>query len=54
MTKVLACDCADCLHWEVVETEHGIHLHCKTCGHRFPITLDTAKHTKLKWVDREE
>jgi len=53
-TEVLACSCADCLHWEIVRNERGVHIHCKTCEHRFPVEFYTAPHTKLSWVEREE
>ena len=51
---VLACNCGDCLHWEIIK-EHNdadLHLLCKTCGKEFhAANLDSF--TELKWVERE-
>jgi hypothetical protein len=56
--KVLACKCADCTHWEIVQMEDGtIHLHCKTCETTDELdafTLHEKPGNNVKWVERDE
>lgn len=52
--ELLACDCADCTHWEIVRESDGkIHLHCKTCQRRDELdsfTVHEKLGNKMKWV----
>ena len=51
--KVLSCACGDCLHWEVVKTQKGTVLKCKTCNDTFPVTIEVPEQDKLEWVERD-
>lgn len=53
--EILACDCADCTHWELVrEVETGkVHLHCKTCQRRDELdsfTVHEQPGSQMRWV----
>lgn len=56
--RVLACECADCLHWEVVQMADGtIHLHCKTCERTHEMdsfTIHEDPINNVKWVQRDK
>lgn len=58
MAHILACNCKDCTHWEIVQTADGkTHLHCKTCGRRDELdsfTLHERPGTKMLWIERPE
>jgi hypothetical protein len=54
MIEVLACECYDCRHWEIVRMEDGsIHLHCKSCERRDELdsfTVHEQPGNQVKWV----
>jgi len=55
MVDVLACDCGDCTHWEVIMLEDDSQiLKCKSCGHEFEATVDVAPHSKIITISRTE
>jgi len=58
MTRILACDCKDCTHWEIVQTaDSKTHLHCKTCGRRDELdsfTVHERPGSKMRWIERSE
>lgn len=57
--QLLACDCKDCTHWEVVKmlVDDTIHLHCKTCGRTHEMDffkIHEDPNSQMKWVPRNE
>lgn len=55
--ELLACDCSDCFHWEIVRMSDGsVHLHCKTCERRDELdnfTVHEQAGSQMRWVTRE-
>jgi hypothetical protein len=56
--KLLACDCADCTHWEIVKmVDETVHLHCKTCDRTDELdafTVHEKPGSQMKWVERDK
>ena len=60
MSKILACTCGDCKHWEIIDvgvTVIGsspvpVKLKCMTCKHEFHGSLSIDPHEKLTEIEQ--
>jgi hypothetical protein len=56
--ELLACECFDCTHWELVRMpDQSIHLHCKTCERTHSLdafTIHEDPNNNVKWVARNK